>query len=101
MPSANIETYSLSTIRMMLSDSPLLTVLSANEVSCERRIGLLTSLQVDVPWEGVVVGFTTVADWQPNEVQRAFVEAVRRASEKMALQHQLRLVSGGPDRAAA
>ena len=92
MPAASIETYSLSTIRMMLSESPMITVLSSNEMLCEQRMGLLSTLKIDVPWEGVVVGFTTTADWEPNDVQQAFIEAVQRASEQTA--KPLRVVAG-------
>lgn len=78
-PAASIETYSLSTIRIVLTDSDMLTVLSWTEVLSERRFGLLAPLQVDVPWEnGPVVGITSRHGWQANELQTAFIENLQR-----------------------
>ncbi|CAG9222627.1 Putative HTH-type transcriptional regulator GalR [Paraburkholderia tropica] len=77
-PFASIETYSLSTIRITLFDSDMLTVLSWTEVLSERRFGLLAPLMIDVPWDGPVVGITARRDWQPNDVQETFLRSVRR-----------------------
>lgn len=82
-PVANIETYSLSAIRLTLLESNMLTVLSLTEVLCEQRIGLLTGLKFAVPDEGPVVGITTRKDWRPNEMQGAFLEAVRCTSRRL------------------
>ncbi|RKP57842.1 LysR family transcriptional regulator [Pararobbsia silviterrae] len=77
-PFASIETFSLSTIRIMLVDSDMLTVLSWTEVLSERRFGLLVPLMVEVPWDGPVVGITTRREWTPNEVQDTFMRSLRR-----------------------
>lgn len=83
-PRAAIETYSLSTIRLTLADSDMLTVLSATEVVTERRLGLLDSLRVDVPCEGPMFGITTRRGWRPTEAQAAFLANVRRSAESLA-----------------
>jgi LysR family transcriptional regulator, regulator for genes of the gallate degradation pathway len=79
-PTASIETYSLSTIRITLWDTEMLTVLSWTEVLSERRFGLLAPLSIEVPWDGPLVGITTKREWQPNEVQAAFLGNLKRNS---------------------
>ncbi|WP_069263346.1 LysR family transcriptional regulator [Paraburkholderia nodosa] len=82
-PLASIETYSLSTIRITLFDSDMLTVLSWTEVLSERRFGLLAPLTIDVPWDGPLVGITARRDWKPNDVQETFLRSVRRNAQAM------------------
>jgi DNA-binding transcriptional LysR family regulator len=77
-PTASIETYSLSTMRITLWDTEMLTVLSWTEVLSERRFGLLAPLSIEVPWDGPRVGFTTKRDWQPNDIQAAFLGNLKR-----------------------
>lgn len=83
-PPASIETYSLSTIRITLSDSDMLTVLSWTEVLSERRFGMLAPIPVDVSWDGPIVGITTRREWQPNEVQAAFLADLKRNAAAIA-----------------
>jgi LysR family transcriptional regulator of gallate degradation len=83
-PRASIETYSLSTIRIVLAESNVLTVLSCTEALCEQRIGLLAPLSFAVPGPGPVIGLTMRKDWQPNPIQAAFLEALRRASHEVS-----------------
>ncbi len=77
-PAANIETYSLSTIRVTLADTDMLTVLAGSEVLVERRFGLLEPLPVQVPWGGTVLGITRHRDWNPTPLQQAFMASLRR-----------------------
>jgi DNA-binding transcriptional LysR family regulator len=86
-PAASIETYSLSTIRVTLCESNMLTVLSLTEVMGERRMGLLTGLDFAVPGEGPVVGITTREDWRPNEFQALVLDAIRTASRRLLADH--------------
>jgi DNA-binding transcriptional LysR family regulator len=79
-PSASIETYSLSTMRITLWDTDMLTVLSWTEVLSERRFGLLVPLSVEVPWDGPLVGFTTKREWQPNDIQSALLGHLQRSA---------------------
>lgn len=83
-PQASIETYSLSTIRITLTDAEMLTVLSWTEVLSERRFGFLAPLPVDVPWDGPLVGITSRRGWEPNEVQLAFVANIKRNAAAIA-----------------
>lgn len=83
-PPASIETYSLSTIRITLSDTDMLTVLSWTEALSERRFGLLAPLPVVVPWSEPTVGITRHHDWKPNEVQDAFLQSLRRNADAIA-----------------
>jgi LysR family transcriptional regulator, regulator for genes of the gallate degradation pathway len=83
-PNASIETYSLSTIRFVLAESNLLTVLSWSEALCEKRIGMLAPLGFAVPGPGPVIGLTMRKGWKPNPVQSAFLDALRRASRDLS-----------------
>ena len=83
-PRTSIETYSLSTMRIVLAESNVLTVLSRTEALCEQRIGLLAPLNFAVPGPGPVIGLTMRKDWKPNPIQAAFLEALRRASHDLA-----------------
>jgi LysR family transcriptional regulator of gallate degradation len=83
-PKASIETYSLSTIRITLAESNVLSVLSWTEALCEQRIGLLSPLNFKVPGPGPVIGLTMRQDWKPNEIQSGFLDALRRASRELA-----------------
>jgi len=79
-PNATVETFSLSTIRLMLAESDMLSVLSGTELLSEERIGLLAGLAFDVPGEGPIVGVTTRQGWEPNEIQAGFLQALKHAS---------------------
>jgi len=83
-PPATIETYSLSTIRLTLSDTDMLTVLSWTEVLSERRFGLLGTLPVDLTWDSPIVGITHKREWVPHEVQGTFLAALRRNADAIA-----------------
>lgn len=84
-PNASIETYSLSTMRITLADTDMLTVLSWTEALSERRFGLLAPLPLEVPWDGPRVGITTKREWQPNDVQSAFLNNLKRNAAATAL----------------
>jgi DNA-binding transcriptional LysR family regulator len=77
-PTASIETYSLSTMRIVLFDTEMLTVLSWTEVLSERRFGLIAPLSIEVPWDGPLVGITMKREWQPTEIQAAFLSNLKR-----------------------
>jgi LysR family transcriptional regulator, regulator for genes of the gallate degradation pathway len=79
-PTASIETYSLSTMRITLWDTDMLTVLSWTEVLSERRFGLLAPLSIDVPWDGPLVGITMKREWQPNDIQSALLGHLARSA---------------------
>lgn len=83
-PTASIETYSLSTIRITLWDTDMLTVLSWTEVLSERRFGLLAPLAVEAPWQGPLVGITMKREWQPNDIQAAFLKYLKRNAAAIA-----------------
>jgi len=68
----------------MLAESDVLTVLSWSEALCEQRIGLLAPLNFAVPGPGPVMGLTMRKDWEPNSIQAAFLDALRRASRELS-----------------
>lgn len=83
-PPASIETYSLSTIRITLTDAEMLTVLSWTEILNERRFGFLAPLPLDVPWNGPMFGITTRRDWAPNDIQDAFMRHLKKNAAAIA-----------------
>ncbi|NKF24151.1 LysR family transcriptional regulator [Solimonas marina] len=95
-PPASIETYSLSTIRITLSDTDMLTVLSWTEVLSERRFGLLGPLPIEVSWDSPIVGITTRREWQPNEVQAAFLKHLKRNAAAIAADNRHRVADNSP-----
>lgn len=80
MPPALIETYSLSTMRIMLADSDMLTILSWVEVLSERHFGILTPLPFHIQCDGPMVGISTVQGKQLNEAQQYFIDAFKNNS---------------------
>jgi len=83
-PPALIETYSLSTIRMTLADSDMLTVLSWVEVLSERRFNMLVPLAFEVVCQEPMVGITTLEDKKMTEVQKRFLDVFRKNAAHLA-----------------
>ncbi len=77
-PPALIETYSLSTIRLSLASSDMLTVLSWLEVLSEREFGLLAPLRYEVRCDEPAAGVTRVEGKPLTELQAFFLDAFRR-----------------------
>jgi DNA-binding transcriptional LysR family regulator len=82
-PKACVETFSLSTIRILLDETDALTVLSRSEALCEERMGLLAPLSFPIPGPGPVIGLTMRNQWKPNPIQAAFLDALRRAGRDL------------------
>lgn len=83
-PPASVETYSLSTIRIALTETDMLTVLSRTEMLSEQKFGMLAQLALEVPWSEPVVGITRHVDWKPNEIQQGFLDSIRRNAAVIA-----------------
>ncbi|MDM0075851.1 LysR family transcriptional regulator [Variovorax sp. J2P1-59] len=79
-PPALIETYSLSTIRISLAESDMLTVLSWVEILSERHFGLLAPLPFTIACEQPAAGITTTRGKQLTDVQKYFVDVFRKNS---------------------
>lgn len=75
-PSAKIETYSLPTIRLLLTRSDAVTLLTSYELMYEDDA--LTA----VPYEPIrpipSIGITTRIDWLPTQLQSNFLRLIRR-----------------------
>lgn len=84
LPAALIETYSLSTMRIMLADSDMLTVLSWVEVLSERHFGILSPLTFDIQCDKPIVGISTMQGKQLNDVQKYFVDAFKNNAQCLA-----------------
>lgn len=83
-PPALIETYSLSTIRITLAESDILTVLSWMEVLSERHFGLLAPLDFNIDYQGLSVGITTAQGKTLTDLQAFFLNAFRKNAHCLA-----------------
>ncbi|HEY6870783.1 MAG TPA: LysR family transcriptional regulator [Novosphingobium sp.] len=79
-PPVPIESGSVMTIRQLLIDSDLLTLLSRDQVAVELEAGWLVSLSAAPPVQGRTIGVTTRASWRPTAVQAEFLEDLRAAA---------------------
>jgi LysR family transcriptional regulator, regulator for genes of the gallate degradation pathway len=82
-PTTSIETYSLSTIRIVLAGSDRLTLLTQSEMLGEKRIGLLAALPFSVLGDGPATGITMRKDFSPTAVQAKFLALLRREGRRL------------------
>ena len=80
-PPVPIESGSVMTIRQLLIDSDLLTLLSPDQVAVELEAGWLVALGEAPPGHGRTIGITTRASWRPTAVQAEFLGDLREAAE--------------------
>ncbi len=82
LPLVPVESGSVMTIRQLLMDSDLLTLVSPDQVSVEIEAGWLVKI-ADLPDDlDRAIALTTRASWRPTAVQAEFVaELMRAASE--------------------
>lgn len=85
MPPASIETYSLSSMRIMLAESDMLTVLSWVEVLSERHFGILSPLPFTIQCDKPQVGISTIQGKKLNDAQQYFIETFKRNAECMLM----------------
>jgi DNA-binding transcriptional LysR family regulator len=76
-PKANIETYALSTIRLLLCGSDRLTLLTRFEFESERATGALTVLPFGPLEPAHFIGVTRRARWSPTALHLKFLELMR------------------------
>jgi len=82
-PPVPVESGSVMTIRQLLIDSDLLTLVSPDQVSVELEAGWLTRL-ADLPRElDRNIGLTTRASWRPTTVQADFLIELERVAAQM------------------
>ena len=83
-PKANIETYSLSTIRILLTGSDRLTLLTRFEYEYEKNAGAMITL----PFEPIrpihSVGIIQRAKWNPTSLGNEFLRLIRNHSKANA-----------------
>ncbi len=86
-PSANVETYTLSTIRLLLEDSDRLALLSRFEFEYEKGAGVLTALPILPIQKEHAVGVSRRVKWTPTALHLTFLDLVRRHAAKIAAQN--------------
>lgn len=84
-PTANIEAYSLSTIRTLMAESDRLTLLTRFEFECERGGGALTTLPYADIGPAHTTGVAWRAKWTPTALHLKFLDLLRARAAKVAL----------------
>lgn len=79
-PRVPIESGSVMTIRQLLIDSDLLTLLSPDQVAVELEAGWLVALGPAEAGQERTIGVTTRAAWRPTVVQAEFLADLRAAA---------------------
>lgn len=79
-PPVPIECGSVMTIRQLLIDSDLLTLLSPDQVAVELEAGWLVNLGKAPAGHDRQIGVTTRASWRPTAVQAEFLDDLRTAA---------------------
>jgi DNA-binding transcriptional LysR family regulator len=83
-PRANIEAYSLSTIRSLISESDRLTLLTRFEFDCEKCAGALTILPYRVVTPAHSIGVARRARWTPTALHLKFLDLMRARAAEIA-----------------
>lgn len=78
-PSVSIECGSVLTIREILLETDMLTLLSADQLSVEIKAGLLKAMEPPSPVTRTI-GITTRRDWHPTAAQRAMLATLREVA---------------------
>lgn len=87
LPRAQIECGSVMTIRELLRDSDILTLLSPDQVAVEVDAGLLAHVGAPLPQCVRTIGVTTRASWRPTTAQRQLLLLLEGVAKGMRL-HQ-------------
>lgn len=83
-PTANIEAYSLSTMRTLMDESDRLTLLTKFEFECERGGGALTILPFAPIEPAHTTGVAWRAKWTPTLLHLKFLDLLRARATKIA-----------------
>lgn len=82
-PRPSVETSSLVLTRALIMESDRLSILSHRQIAVEEEEGLLCCLPLSGEARKAVVsrtiGFTVRENWQPSQLQRAFLDRLRAA----------------------
>lgn len=84
LPEAPIECGSVMTIRGILAETDMLTLLSPEQIALETRSQVLTTLDLTLPSATRTIGISVRDDWRPTRLQRLFLdrlEEVARAQD--------------------
>lgn len=83
-PSTNIQASSLSTVRLLLSGSNRLALLTRFEFEQEKGTGELIDLAFGPIEPAHWLGITRRANWEPTPLHRRFIDLVRIQTERIA-----------------
>jgi DNA-binding transcriptional LysR family regulator len=84
LPTANIEAYSISTIRLLMAESDRLTLMTKFEFECERSGGALAMLPFDPIEPAHTTGVAWRARWTPTSLHLNFLKLLRARAMKIA-----------------
>ena len=80
-PHFGIETSSLATLRALLYDSDMVTILPRSEMALDDRTGILAGLHCRYFDPLPPKGLTTRRDWLPTEAHRDFIRFLRQSTK--------------------
>ncbi|MBB5687735.1 LysR family transcriptional regulator [Sphingobium boeckii] len=96
-PTTTIETHSLATIRMAVTQSDRLTLLTRSELRAEEETGLFAALPYPCLESVPVIGITTRQGWVPCEEKQAFLDLLHehaRAFQDIEADELVRMKAG-------
>ena len=79
-PLPRVECSSASPIRGLLLQGDWLAMLSPDQFRIERELGLLAPLGGPLPASTRIIGLTTRAGWEPDEIQQALLDILDRCA---------------------
>jgi len=82
---ANVQASSISTLRLLISGSDRLALLTSFELEHERGEDALVALDVGPIEPTHWLGLTRRADWVPTPMQREFIELLRAQARRVAV----------------
>jgi len=78
LPRVTLETHSLAAIFLLLADGNRMALLTRSELALDQRLGNhLTALNYVLNEPFAAIGVTVRKNWEPNQVQRTFLDFLR------------------------
>lgn len=78
-PRTNIETYSLTILLLLLAESDRMTILTESQILLDQSLGNnLTRIDFQLAQQDAHIGVTTRRNWSPSDIQKTFLDFLRR-----------------------
>ncbi|MBC2664812.1 LysR family transcriptional regulator [Novosphingobium flavum] len=78
-PRTNIETYSLTILSLLLAESDRMTILTESQILLDQSLGhTLAKVPYRLAQEDAFIGVTTRRNWVPSDIQKNFLDFLRK-----------------------